>query len=185
MRFIPRVFIPKISYTLLRVGYRLDSNFKLPGIRCLLYAWMEEPVRITFAKVKNHFLFLDWEDDLFGRLDLMLKAHQEFSQFVNQSYKVPHALRLTIPNLAVIAVSEHNFPPEVIQHVKADYLNPWYGGETGQLVLVDLGEKAVIYRTKTRYREAGIAPPIFASSVMDALCKIYFAEQEQKNCQVK
>jgi hypothetical protein len=176
---ITNKFIPGISSELSIAEYMVENKPNIPGARALLYAHSPRPFRLGFAKVLNHFLFVDWENDHFSRLDMLLNTCQAFSQSVNQGFRVPHGLRMTIPNLAVIAVSINEFPKEVVDEARSKFLNPWYGGETGQIILIDLTHKSVFYRYKTRYREAGIMPPLQANEFIHTICKRYFSSQNQ------
>lgn len=150
--------IEKISSNFQQMGYLIQNDPHIPGVQGLLYARSPSPSRQGFAKVEDHFLFIDWENSVFSRLDLLLETHKKFSKFVNQGFRVPHALRMRIPNLAVVAVSLYEFPPDVIQFVRTTYLNPWYGGETGQLMLIDLTQKKVFCHYLPRFRQQGSLP---------------------------
>lgn len=140
------------------MGYLIQGDPHIPGLQSLLYAHTPLPSRLGFAKVEDHFLFVDWENAVFSRLDLLLESYKEFSRFVNQGFHVPHALRMHIPNLVVVAVSSYEFPTDVIHFVRNNYLNPWYGGETGQLMLIDLTKKKVFCHISPRFRQQGSLP---------------------------
>ncbi|MHC1782246.1 MAG: hypothetical protein AB9891_05700 [Anaerolineaceae bacterium] len=149
-------------------GYLVESALAIPGLRCLLYTRSPRPQRMAFAKVDDHFLFIDWENDLFGRLDLLLEAHKKFSAFVNRSYRVPHAWRMTMPNLVTAAVSIAEFPTEALDYVRSRYLNHWAGGETGQLMLVKLPERRMEYHPEPyrMSRQTGSIPLLNAVNLM-------------------
>ncbi len=141
-------FIQRVNRNLQQKGYLTDCRPLIPGVRGLLYAHTVKPERMAFAKVYGHFLFVDWENDLFGRLDVLLETHKKFSAFVNKGFKVPRAWRMTIPNLVTAAVSESEFPKEAVEYAQNRYLNPLIGGETGQLMLIQLPEKRLIHHPR-------------------------------------
>jgi hypothetical protein len=150
--------IENLSSRLQKSGYLIQSDPKISGVQGLLYAHSPSPARLGFAKVEDHFLFIDWEYAAFSRMNLLLETYKRFSKFVNQGFLVPHALRIRIPNLAVVAVSCTAFPTDIIHFVQNTYLNPWYGGETGQLMLIDLKNKEVFSHKSPRFREQGSIP---------------------------
>jgi hypothetical protein len=155
---MPDEFIEKISAKLQQAGYVIERDPILAGVQGLLYAHSPTPFQLGFARVEDHFLFLDWENVVFGRLDILLDAYQSFSKSVNQNFRIPHGLRLCIPNLAVIAISQVEFPEETIRFAQTTYLNPWYGGETGQIILVDYGKNEIYYHKVPRTRQTGAFP---------------------------
>jgi hypothetical protein len=87
---------------------------------------------------------VDWDNAAFGRLSQGLEIYRRFSRFVNQGFRTPHVLRLQIPNIAVVAVSLAEFPEDAVRFVRTTTLNPWYGGEVGQMILVELRNRRVI-----------------------------------------
>ena len=152
------VFIDQISSNLLRLGYITQIEPGIPGIQGLLYAHSPSPFRLGVAKVTDHFLYIDWENASFSRKDMLLEFFKQFSKYVNQGYRVPHALRINIPNLVMIAISENEFTPEIIQFVATTYLTPWYGGETGQLILIELRRKNIYCHKPPKFKEPGSLP---------------------------
>jgi hypothetical protein len=164
-------FIQSISCIFLQKGFLIEDQSSIPGVRALLYAHTPTPTRMAFAKVFDHFLFLDWENDLFARLDLLLDAHKKFSAFVNRGYRVPHAWRMTMPNLVTAAVSTAEFPAEALDCVRSRYLNHWAGGETGQLMLVKLPERRLEYHPEPyrMSRQTGSIPLINAVTLMKTI----------------
>jgi hypothetical protein len=137
-------FIAKISKELQQAGYLIELSPRIPGGQALLYSRSPRRVRLGEAKVEDHFLFVDWDNTAFGRLDQLLEIYRRFSSYVNQGFRTPHVLRMQIPNLAVVAVSQAEFPDEAVQFARTTSLNPWYGGEVGQIILVDIENKQMI-----------------------------------------
>jgi len=164
-------FIRRAGTTLQSLGYLVETGPAVPGLRGLLYARSSSPHRMAFARVEDHFLLLDWENSLFSRVDLLLEAHKKFSAFVNRRFKVPRALRMTIPNLVTAAVSLNEFPAGVVECVQNRYLNPWASGETGQLMLVKLPERRLFHHPEPyrMSRQTGSLPLVHAVEVFKAV----------------
>jgi hypothetical protein len=137
-------FIAKISSVLLQERYLIDLRPRIPGVQALLYSHAHKRIRLGVAKVEDHFLFVDWENTVFGHLDHLKEIYRRFSSYVNQGFRTPHALRIQIPNLAIVAVSQTGFPDEAIWYARSTSLNPWYGGEVGQVILVEIMKKQFI-----------------------------------------
>jgi hypothetical protein len=137
-------FITKISTEFQQEGYLIELNPKIPGVQALLYSRSPGRVRLGAAKVEDHFLFVDWDNAAFGRLDQLLEIYRRFSSYVNQGFRTPHILRVQIPNLALVAVSRTDFPDDAIRFARMTSLNPWYGGEAGQIILVEIVKKQLI-----------------------------------------
>jgi hypothetical protein len=163
-------FIEKISKKLQQLGYLIQNDPKIPGVQGLLYAHSPKPVRLGLAKVEDHFLFIDWENSAFRRMVLLLEFSKSFSSFVNKGFRVPHAMRIRIPNLAIVAVSLTQFPPEMLHLVRTTYLNPWYGGETGQLILIELQNMKITHHLPPRFREQGSIPLSHSVEILTKSC---------------
>jgi hypothetical protein len=170
---MPAKFVERISTELERDGYLVELSPRVPGVQALLAARSPRRLRLGAAKVEEHFLFVDWGNGAFGRLDRLLEIYRRFSGWANQGFRIPHALRMQIPNLAVVAVSPDAFPEEAVRFARAIDLNPWYGGEVGQIILVDLGKQEVISLVPVegrRYPRPGALPLSHAAEVIRAAC---------------
>jgi len=137
-------FIAKISTGLQSEEYLVELSPRIPGVQALLYARSPRRIRIGVARVEDHFLFVDWENTAFGRLDRLKEIYRRFSSLVNKSFRTPHALRMQLPNLAVVAVSPTEFPDDAVRFVRTSSLTPWYGGEVGQIILVEIENQRMI-----------------------------------------
>lgn len=163
-------FIEALSAELLKREYITTRNPILPGGRGLLYA--KSPLLTTFGPIKftNYYLFLDWENDLFCRLEELIANQKSFSAKVNKEFSVAHGWRMKLPNLVVAAVSENPFPIEAINYVQTKYQIPWMGGEIGQLMLFDLINHKQYCHYKKAYKQTGSIPLGYA---VDELFGIY------------
>jgi hypothetical protein len=171
-------FIAALSAQLQQENYLSEIDPALPGVPSLLYARSRLPFRLGFARVEDHFLFIDWDNAVFGRQARLLEFYQRFSAFVNRRFPVPHALRLQIPNLVLVALAPAGFPPETIRFARANYLNPWYGGETGQVILVEFEQRQVYTHAEPGSRQPGALPLTHAAGVIRAACERAFRDQQ-------
>jgi hypothetical protein len=150
--------------------YVIEPDPQIPFVQGQLYARSPEPIRLGFSKVEDHFLFVDWDQALSGQFEHLQDAYELFSVFVNQGFRTPHLLRVRIPNIAVVAVSSGQYTAEVIASVQNAYLTPWYGGQTGLLVLWDPTDNALVYRKPSNFREYGSLPVNHSGEVLEKVC---------------
>ena len=129
-------FIDLFIEDLQNISYSITRNPIIPGVRCMLQAVSPKITSVGTIKFVNYYLFLDWENDLFGRLDALIAAHKSFREVVNEDFHVPHGWRMTLPNIVVAAISSNPFSPEAITFVQSKYQIPWQGGEVGQMMLL-------------------------------------------------
>ena len=136
-------FILSIASEYLKQGYLLNDHRLIQNVPAGLWAWSGTKLRMGFAKVEDHYLWLDGNNTAITP-ELLTTAYRQFSEIVNRRFHVPHALRITIPNLTVVAVSNDGFSEAVLSFARNKILNPWYGGEVGQVVLVELGNRNIV-----------------------------------------
>lgn len=151
-------FIKQVAFELQNTGYLVETDVSTAGVRALLAARTQKPVRLGFAKVDDYFVFVDWENAAFSRIDLLISLYYQFNNSVNRKYKVPRGLRMHIPNMVLAAVSESEFSQEEIRYVRSAKFVPWIGGECGQLMLICLKDQSLIHYKIGRYRETGALP---------------------------
>ena len=171
-------FINNLSLELQKIGYKVDLSPQIQGVHGLLYSWSPKRFRLGIAKVEDHFLFVDWDAMVIDRLDQLKEIYRHLSRHVNKGFQTPHALRIQIPNLAVIAISQVEFPQEVRAFARTTSLNPWYGGEVGQIILVEVGKKQVTslrYLWSGRYPRPGAFALGHASSLIRQFCDRAFS----------
>jgi len=151
-------FIGDLVLSLRNKVYSVETDPTIPGLTARAYAVLDKPHTAIFTKFYNHLLVLDWENDLFGQLERLLNAQKVFSGFVNKSYRIPHAWRLTLPNLVLLTVSEYGFNDETRNLVLNKYFVPLLGGESGQIMLADLEAKSLTCHFPPHYREYASIP---------------------------
>ena len=164
-------FLPKLTTQLLKQEYVLESDPVIGGTRGLIYARSPKPYSLVLTKIVDHFLFVDWENALFSRKEHMADLYKDFNRMVNAQFKVPNALRLTIPGMAVIAVSENGFDPDTEAYVEKTYQVPIKGGEVGQFFLVDLVTHRITFHKEYVYRQRGSTPLYEAQGRITKLLK--------------
>ncbi|MBA3073427.1 MAG: hypothetical protein FP831_07520 [Anaerolineae bacterium] len=171
-------FIGSLIDNLNKNGYTIIANPIIPGVRGLIQA--VSPKLTTFSPIKfiNYYLFLDWENDLFGRLDALIAAQKSFREVVNKDFHVPHGWRMTLPNIVVAALATNPFLQEAIAYVQTKYQIPWQGGEVGQMMLFDLQSHKQYCHFKKAYKQTGSIPLGFA---VDELFGIFNALYSDAN----
>jgi hypothetical protein len=157
MKFI-QTYIQRISTHLQLQGFLFDAPPDLNDTPALLYARSRRPYPVPFARVVDHFLFLDWEEHLSASKDRLTATYSLFNRQVNRQFKVPHMFRLTIPGMAVIALSNSGFDSTTSNFAQTTYEVPFKGGEVGQYLLVDLANKEVIYHRGHVFKQSGESP---------------------------
>lgn len=157
-------------------GYWLTWNPVLQGVRGLFQAVSPKLTVMGPVKFINYYLFLDWENDLFGRLDALIAAQKSFSQEVNKDFKVPHVWRVTLPNIVVVAVSPNDFPKNAISYVQSKYQIPWKGGEVGQMMLFDLQSHKLYCHFKKTYKQTGSIPLCYAVDELFGMFKSIYLD---------
>lgn len=167
-------FNQNVAAALESKGYLVEADPGVPGVQGLLLARSARRFRLAFANVEDFFLFVDWGNAAFGRLEHLKDMYQHFSGYANKFFRIPHSLRMHIPNLALAAVAEAEFTPEVIQYARRTYLNPWYGGETGQIILIDATKQQVICHDPPARRQPGAYPLDHAAEVIQEACRRAF-----------
>jgi hypothetical protein len=173
---MPAEFLEKVARQLQGEGYLVEASPGIPGLQTGLYARSARRFRLGFAQVEDHFLFVDWETSGSSSLDRLLEIYRHLSSLANQNFPVPHALRMQIPNLVVAAFTGAAFPQDVALFVRTTYLNPWYGGETGQVILVEIENRRVITHFKPGRRQPGAFPLAHAAQVIQSICQKAFPQ---------
>lgn len=151
-------FIQRISGSLAGKGYQLQTGPVLEGVRELLYARSPQPYPLLITKIIDHFLFLNWDNNLFGCREQLTAAYKSFNRYVNRQFTVPHWIRVTIPNMALIVLSESGFDEDTLKFGRSTFMVPFRGGEVGQFFLIDLREKAITCHRAYAYKQYGAAP---------------------------
>jgi len=172
-------FISAIASYLQQAGCVLDSYSAPYGVHALLYARSARRVQLGFAKVEDHLLFVDLDRSGIRNIPALKALYAHFSAFANLGFKTPHALRTQIPHLALVAVSRAEFAPEIITFAQSTSLEPWYGGEAGQLILVELKRQQVISLASLssgRHPRPGALPLGHAAQVIRAACGQAFTQ---------
>jgi hypothetical protein len=166
-------FIGSLIDNLQKNGYTTSVNPVIPGVRSLLQAVSPKITSVGPIKFINYYLFLDWDNDLFGRLDALIAAYKSFSEVVNKDFHVPHGWRMTLPNIVVAAVSPNDFQHEAVTYVQSKYQIPWQGGEVGQMMLFDLQDHKQYCHYKKTYKQTGSIPLGYAVDELFGMFKSY------------
>jgi hypothetical protein len=179
---MPLDFARQICSELEGSGYLVEMDPQVPSVSALAYVHSARPQRQGFAKVDDYFLIVDGEYPPYLDEAGYRKAYRSFSEFANRSYRVPHSLRMRIPNIAIVALSTEPFQQEIFRFAGNTSLNPWYGGETGQVILVEIAKKAVValsLESSGRYPVPGALPLGHAQTVILSACQAAWRVQNE------
>ncbi|WP_282041655.1 hypothetical protein [Winogradskyella flava] len=104
-----------------------------------------EPISDTIflaQKKGRHFMFLKFTDYYFVRHDENLSAekikdcHETSKIIANKDFKLPKSLRLTVPNINTVFITESNITEEVASFVKKRSFD-FIGGQQDSIFLID------------------------------------------------
>jgi hypothetical protein len=169
-------FVQVFEQQLWTAGFTIDNNPNIPGMRGLLKVVSPKITSVGPIKFVNNYLFLDWDNDLFGRLDTLIAAQKTYSKMVNKNFRVPNAWRVTFPNIVVAAVSTNGFPKEAVDYVQSRYQIPWTGGEIGQMMLFDLQNHKQYCHYPRGYKQTGSIPLGYAVDELFGMFMSYVPE---------
>jgi hypothetical protein len=136
-------FIRQITSAYQNAGYLIQDSRQIPGVNADLWVKSARKLRLGFARVWDHNLWINWEGQAEASPQTIRRIYQSFSEKINMDFQVPHALRMTIPNLTLVAYASTPFPADIISFAQEELLHPWYGGEVGQLILVNTANHVV------------------------------------------
>ena len=170
MDFI-QTYIQRVSTHLQLQGFLFEEPPDLNETGALLYARSRRPYPVPFTKVEDNFLFLNWQVHLSSSKEQMVTAYREFNRQVNKRFHIPNVFRLTIPGMAVIAVSTGGFDPSTVEFAGNTYEVPFKSGEVGQYFLVDLAGKDVFYHRGHVFKQPGERPLRAAQNVLVPILK--------------
>jgi hypothetical protein len=166
-------FIQVFEQQLWTAGYTVNSTPRIPGVNALISVVSPRITSVGSIKFINYYLFLDWDNDLFGRLESLIAAQKSFREVVNKDFHVPHGWRMTLPNIVVAAVSSNEFPQEAVSYVQSKYQIPWQGGEVGQMMLFDLQNHIQYCHVKKHYKQTGSIPLGYAVDELFEMFKVF------------
>jgi hypothetical protein len=115
-----------------------SKSFSKNDLAVDLYA-KREGKSLLFLTYRDYFFVHDY-DAIGGGPEKMLSLHEKAREVVNAEYKMPKALRMTVPNIATILVSENGFSEDMIEAVKKN-TRSFVGGEYHAMYLIDLKNK--------------------------------------------
>lgn len=90
---------------------------------------------------RDYFFFHDIDKRKLD-LNLVTKLHKEAREYVNGLYKMPKALRFTVPNIASIFFSQEFVPGEII-NLASQNTRSAIGGEIQQIFAIDFKAKRI------------------------------------------
>lgn len=120
-------------------GIYVNDDESFPGFDLCADLYVKrEGKSMMVLKYRDYFFVHDVAS--VGSVEKLTELHEKARKVVNKEYKVPKALRMTVPNIATIVVSETGFSPEMIDTVQKN-TRSIVGGEYHAMYLIDLKEK--------------------------------------------
>lgn len=123
----------KIELILKQEDFETKKDFSFRTVYADFYAHRKGK---NFIFPQRDYFFFHDIDRRRVDLNLVIRLHQEAREFVNSLYKLPKALRFTVPNIASVFYSYEFIPGEIIEHAQKNTRSA-IGGEIQQVFAVD------------------------------------------------
>lgn len=115
-------------------GFQTTDNKQFVGFYADLYAFRKG--RNFVFPQRDYFFFHDIDKRNINT-DIAEKLHGAAREYVNGEYKMPKAMRLTVPNITSVFVSETTVDSRLIE-LASKWTRSAIGGEIHQIIAVDL-----------------------------------------------
>lgn len=122
---------------------RRDAEFPEFGFTADFFALKTGKSLGPFFPYEDYFFFHVMQRADKNDREELARIHEAARAYVNSKYKVPRVLRLKVPNIITIAVSETSFPIDAVKYAKED-TTVITGGEKHSIYLVDLLKKGIV-----------------------------------------
>jgi len=132
----------KNTITIIDSGFQTTENKEFKGFYADLYAFRKGR-NFVFAQ-RDYFFFHDVDKRKINT-DMAEKLHSAAREFVNSEYKVPKAMRLTVPNITSVFVLDSFVDSRLIE-LASKWTRSAIGGEIHQIIAVD-------FRSRTYYSQ--------------------------------
>ena len=162
-------FLTHLKDAFQQKGFRTHQPYRIGDLTVNLCVQSPRPVGMGFSRVDDHFLFIPLEEHFITTEEQLKALYRRISKQINQGYKTPHALRMRIPNLVIAAISTTAFSNELLSFARYSTFVPWYGGEVGQLMLINLATQEItslLSHQAGRYPVPGAFPLQHASRMI-------------------
>lgn len=131
-----------IAQYLGRNGFAVERNAVLAGGSLKADAYGLKQGRTMGILPYGDYFFIHDFDRLTNTMETLTSLHENARKFVNAQYRTPKMLRLSVPNIATIAVATQGFS-ESMQAEVQKRTRSVVGGEIHAMYLIDLKEKVV------------------------------------------
>lgn len=115
-------------------GFILTDNKQFGSFYADLYAFRKG--RNFVFPQRDYFFFHD-ADKRNLNAELAERIHNAAREFVNSSYKMPKAMRFTVPNITSVFISEKGLEQSLIE-LASKWTRTIVGGEIHQVIAIDL-----------------------------------------------
>lgn len=123
-------------------GFVVTPNSMLPEVDLRADIFALKKGRTALVLPFADYLFIHDFDQRTNTLDVLHDLHEKARRYVNAQYKMPKALRLSVPNIATIAISSGGFD-ELMKAKVQEKTRSIIGGEFHAMFLIDLQIKAM------------------------------------------
>lgn len=127
----------KSFITTLDSDFQMTDNLQFGGFYADLYAFRKGR-NFVFAQ-RDYFFFHDIEKRSINA-DIAERLHSAAREYVNSDYKIPKAMRLTVPNITSVFFSVTGVDSGLIQ-LASKWTRSAIGGEIHQVIAVDFKSK--------------------------------------------
>jgi hypothetical protein len=130
-----------------------EDNFQLPKINHVEYYRKSVVTAGVFAGDDHYFLIDVSSENKLTKEDVEF-IHESFRNNINSKIKTPRFLRLRVPNIVTVFISDA-MPEEPIINYIHKIRRPWQGGEVHNVAWVSTNEMSIISHGKTFYNING------------------------------
>jgi len=127
----------KIDLLLRQEGFESKRDYNFGTVFADLYANRKGR---TFIFPRRDYIFFHDIDKRQINLELASKLHQEARDYVNSFYKMPKAMRFTVPNISTVFYSSEFITGEIMEFAQKNTRSA-IGGEIQQVFAIDFKAK--------------------------------------------
>lgn len=125
--------IKRVEFVLIQEGFEVKRDYGFRTVHADLFAHRKGK---NFVFPQRDYFFLHDIDRRKIDLSMVMKLHQEARDYVNSLYKMPKAMRFTVPNIASVFYSSDFIPGDIIELAFKNTRSA-IGGEIQQIFAID------------------------------------------------
>lgn len=109
----------------------VEKNYKKEGFKADLYGFRR------YSFMGHDYIFIHIVNGSQLEFEMASEIHEAERSYVNSLYNWPRTLRLKVPNIITVFVSEFSFPEETVM-LASQNGRPWQGGEIHTSHFIDM-----------------------------------------------